>query len=201
MGCCSGFAALFGALMIMFAFFLTSNDVIENMEKEDEDIKEGKEFIFTLLLVFSLMTIGISLLGCCFKCCKNRFFNVLYGSLLLPTWVIIIVIGTLATFASTAATDELEKQCLSFTDITESYTVDGSTEIDISLDIYDSLQINEYMCSASCPCDTTDKSNEWLSNPPIGREDTGTNSLVIGDLSYSTRFTSYKDCIEEKALF
>jgi len=78
------------------------------MEKEDEEIEDARKFIFMVLLIFSLVTIVIASLGFCFKWCKNRCFACLYGTLLFPTWIIVIVVGTLSTLASVASTDAIE---------------------------------------------------------------------------------------------
>ena len=81
------------------------------MEKENPDIKDGKKLIFIVLVIFAATTIFISVLGFCFHCVKNRCFAVIYGLILLPTWIVVIFVGSLAVVVSIAAEDEIKKQC------------------------------------------------------------------------------------------
>ena len=107
----SALAAICGLVMIVFSFMLTNNDVIENMEKENADIGDAKKLIFLVLLIFSLITIVIAALGFMFACCKNRCFAVLYGLLLLPSFIVIVIIGAVSIAASVAASDTIEEEC------------------------------------------------------------------------------------------
>jgi len=200
MCCCSFFAALFGILMIVFAFLLTGNSMLENMEKEDESIEDVRKLIFTILLIFSLVTIVIASLGFCFTWCKHRCFVCMYGIILLPTWIFVLVVGTIATLASVTATENIEEQCLIYADYGTNVELDENTSIKITLDIYVSLGIDEYMCSRSCPCIEVDTKDQWYSDPPVDREDSSANPLVIGLDTYTLPyFSSYQDCIEEKS--
>ena len=112
----SGISALAGIVMIIFAFLFTQSDVIEQMEKENPDIKDGKRLIFIVLVIFAAATILIAALGFCFSCVKNRCFAVIYGLILLPTWIVVIFVGSLAVVVSVAAEDEIKKQCQQITD-------------------------------------------------------------------------------------
>lgn len=108
----SAFAAIAGIIMIAFAFIFTNADVVKEMEKEYEDIEEGRKFVFITLVIFSLSTILVASLGFCTKCCKNFCFNITYGCILLPTWIFVIVIGAVALYVSVAAKDKIEEECV-----------------------------------------------------------------------------------------
>lgn len=139
--------------------------------------------IFTVLLIFSLVTIAIAALGFFFSWCKNRIFVCCYGIILLPTWIFVIVVGAIATLASVAAKDNIESECLKYKDRGLDVTLDSDTpSIKITLDIYDSLGVDKYMCSSECPCNAVATSGEWTSAYPEGRS-VGSFPLVFVPLA------------------
>ena len=153
-------AAIAGIMMIVFSFMLTSNDLIDQMSKEEPDIKDGTDLIFMMLLIFSLVVIGISVLGFFFWCCHNRCFACVYGTILLPVWIIVTIIGGLAVGIANAASDTIEEECLNLSsEISQSFEDSqagaDNTVVTITLDVYDAIYINEYMCSSECPCPAT----------------------------------------------
>lgn len=79
------------------------------MEQENEDIESARKFVFLTLLVFSLVTIGIASCGFLFKWVKNRCFVCTYGIILLPTWIFLVVIGSVSVIASVASTDHISE--------------------------------------------------------------------------------------------
>ena len=113
--CCimimSGLAAICGLIMIAFAFIFTNQDVLKQMEKENSDIEDGRKWVFIGLVVFSLLTILVASLGFCAKCCKSWFFNICFGTILLPVWIVVIVIGAAALFVAIAAEDRIQDEC------------------------------------------------------------------------------------------
>ena len=113
--CCililSALAAICGIIMIAFAFMFTNKDVLKQMEKENSDIEDGRKLVFIGLVIFSLLTMVVASLGFCTKCCKSIIFYVCYGTLLLPVWIIVIVIGAAALFVSIAAEDKVTEEC------------------------------------------------------------------------------------------
>ena len=178
---CSAFAAIFGILMIVFAFMLTNNAILEQMEKENPDIKDSKSLVFIILLIFSLATIAIASLGFLLRCIENRCFTCLYGIILLPTWIVLVVIGFVSLAASTASTDAIQDACVEQSGKT--YSQNGS-QIVISIDIYESLFVNSRMCSDYCPCKPTTYSG-W---------DQNTLTMKAG-----SEIESYMDCIRIQA--
>ena len=113
--CCimvmSALAAICGIVMIAFAFLFTNQDVVKQMEKENTDIEDGRKLVFIGLVIFSLATILFSVLGFCTKCCKSWIFNICFGVILLPIWIIVVVIGAGALFISQAAEDKIQEEC------------------------------------------------------------------------------------------
>lgn len=87
-------------------------------------MEDSRKFIFYSLVIFAVFTILIALCGCCFKCCKNRCFAIMYGTVLLPVWLFVIIVGGLAAGASVASGDTVEEQC---TNIAARLTVDISS--------------------------------------------------------------------------
>lgn len=182
----SALAALCGLMMIIFSFLFIDNSLLENMDKNDLlNIKSQKNFIFFALVIFSLATIAISALGFCFICCKNRVFACIYGTILLPSWIIILVIGFVAVAASIIAADEIDTICYKVREVAE--TSVSNDNISIYLDTYEQIAIGENMCSSNCPCAPSAKSGEW---------DNLTKSIRLdGDLNFSGKYKTYKECI------
>lgn len=157
---CSVVAVIFGVLMIVFAFLLTNNKILDQMQQENADIDSARKAAFTLLLIFSLTTIAIAALGFCFRWVKNRCFACIYGIILLPTWIVLIVVGIITLAASVASSDHIEKQCLIY-ELQSQTQLSSDSNISISLDIYNSLGVNQYMCSEYCPCAPTQAAASW----------------------------------------
>lgn len=86
------------------------------MEKEYEEIEEGRKLVFIGLVVFSLVTILVAALGFCTKCCRSWCFNLTYGIILLPVWIVVIAIGAVSLYVSSAAKEKLEEECIKLVD-------------------------------------------------------------------------------------
>ena len=147
----SGLALVFGICMIAFAAALTNNSVLENMEKESSAIKDARELLFLVLLIFSLMTMFVAGLGLLLRCVKNRCCVVSYACLLFPSFIIVMVFGAICTAVAIAADETIADECV---DLSE-YTSYSSNTLEYSFDVYATLRINEYMCTDYCPCKTT----------------------------------------------
>ena len=102
-----------GILMIVFSFLLTNSDFIKKIgqAKAFEDVEDSRKFIFYSLVIFAVFTICIALCGCCFKWCKNKCFAIIYGTILLPVWLFVVIVGGLAAGASVASGETVEEQC------------------------------------------------------------------------------------------
>ena len=102
-----------GILMIVFSFLLTNSDFIKKIGKAKafEDVEDSRKFIFYSLVIFAVFTVLIALCGCCFKCCKNKCFAIAYGTILLPVWLFVVIVGGLAAGASVASGETVEEQC------------------------------------------------------------------------------------------
>ena len=108
----SGVAALCGVAMIVFSALLTDNPIVRQLEKDKStDIKKGKEMLFLVLLVFSLVTITVSCLGILLRWCEVRACAIFFGIVLLPTWIIVTVFGGAAIFISAGAKEAIEEEC------------------------------------------------------------------------------------------
>ena len=198
--CLSVLAVIASIVMIIFSFMITNSDILDQVGKEDAEIKDAKDRVFIVLLIFALSTLLIGGLGFCFKCIKNRCFAFLYGLILLPTWLAVIIIGGIAVAAATLSKDALVETCERFSnDYTYTYSTSyggQSQQITYSFDIYESIGINKWMCSNECPCQPTAATNyniiDWslYTSSPV-RTDFVTNPTV--------NVSTYKDCIANAA--
>jgi uncharacterized membrane protein YesL len=105
--CLSLCAILASVVMIIFAALITNSDIVQQVGKEDASISDAADRVFVVLLIFALTTMLIGGLGFCFKCIKNRCFAFIYGLILLPTWLAVIIIGFIAVAAATVSKDAL----------------------------------------------------------------------------------------------
>ena len=97
--------------MIYFAFLLTNSDVVNEMAKDQEDIEDGQQFVKYALISFAVVTLLVANLALLIKVCDNQCFLTIYGLILLPTWVFVIVIGGLALHIANIANDKLQDEC------------------------------------------------------------------------------------------
>ena len=109
--CLSICVVIASIVMIIFAALITNSNIIEQVGKEDKSISDAADRVFVVLLIFSLTTMLIGGLGFCFKCIKNRCFAFIYGLILLPTWLAVLIIGFIAVAAATVSKEALETSC------------------------------------------------------------------------------------------
>ena len=161
----------------------TNSSILDKVGAEDKTITEAKDRVFMILVIFSLITILIGALGFLFKCIKNRCFTCTYGIILLPTWIVVIVVGLLALAAATLSEDAINSSCLTYSSQSAQTISSGDQSVVISFDIYDALYVDTYMCSTDCPCKAGSHTTSWAGVNPIPVfTDTGT-------------FTTYKECV------
>ena len=68
----------------------------------------ARNWIFYGLLIFALIAIISAIMGmCACKIDNSKCFNVCYGMILLPTWLIVIIVGGASVYMSTAGKDKL----------------------------------------------------------------------------------------------
>ena len=136
-------AGICGILMIVFSFILTDSEFIKKIgeAKAFEDVEDSRKFILYGLVTFSVFTMLIALCGCCFKCCKNRCFAVIYGVILTPVWLIVVILGGLAAGASIASEDVVEEQCQKIADrLTIGVDADGNFDLSAVGSSVDAIQ-------------------------------------------------------------
>ena len=176
------FAAGIG--MIVFAARLNSSDFmdeIRSVEAVNDDMEGKSNTIFYALLIFAIITIIAAIMGCLACKIKHRCYTMLYGCVLLPTWIVILVVGILAFIAASVGKEVLLQQCSTGirdlnTRISQDFNIQPSSSssdpcdsgynsnIAINLDVYEAIKINDEMCSKNCPCaDIGTKAESWTS--------------------------------------
>jgi len=159
---CSGYSILAGICVAILAVVLTSSDLLKKLEEDKElgDVETARNLIFISLMIFAMTTILVAAVGLFSKCCYNKCFFVLFGTLLLPTMLINFIFGGLcyvfATASDETTTDECKKQLEKFSDSIDSSVTVGNEKIDISLNLYVDSGLEAYMCSTDCPCKNVD---------------------------------------------
>ena len=105
--------AICGIIMITMGVLMYGSDTVKNIALEEETVDDFRKASFIGLVIFALATIGVAVCGLTICCCKieNRCFLMGYGIVLLPMWIILMVIGAVGIYASTAGKDELTDQC------------------------------------------------------------------------------------------
>jgi len=187
--------------MAALSFVLTDSDLLKKLEedKELEDIKTVRNLVFLVLLIFSVLALLVSILGFCSWCCKNKCFYCLWGSMLIPTTLIVFIFGALCYVFATASdetlTDECKKQLDKFADDADQSISAGSEEIDISMNLYVDSGLERYMCTTSCPCKPVDATIQatWTD---INADLPSTGRTGSFPYDFTGTYTSYKECIE-----
>lgn len=153
-------------------------------------MEKGRKLLFMILLVISIIAIVIAALGFCFKCLKNRCFVCTYGLILIPTWLVYMIFGGIGIGLSTVSKDAVESACTDLSDQLDDLSnrlssnigdIQGGSdfaasvlgecgdssigEVKISVEIYDAIKIDNYMCSDVCPCKDVGNKNDWINSP------------------------------------
>jgi len=81
------------------------------MERENDDIKDGRKFIFTGAVIFSFVTLGLGIFGFFHHCIKHKAFPICYGIILFPSFVFLIVIGAVCIAVSDGAIETIDDEC------------------------------------------------------------------------------------------
>ena len=132
-GCLAILVGISGIAMMICAFLLTNSEFMDKIIKAKafEDVEDARNFVFYGLVIFAAVTIAIAFCGCCFKWCRNRCFAIAYGTILLPVWLFVVIVGGIAAGASVASGDTVEDTCK---DIAKklSFNVDSDGDFDLS---------------------------------------------------------------------
>lgn len=196
-----------GILMIWLSFKLNGSDMlkeIENVEdlKNQYDLGAIKKMVFFALLIFSFVVLIASVMGILACKIKNRCYTVCYGLLLLPTWIVVLVMGIVASYAAVKSEDAVQSTCsssLAKIAAAQSKVISGSSipgcdgypsSIEINLDIYEALRIDQNMCSGNCPCVKVSDPNPWVTSASAISQPRPVNSY-----DFTGTITDYKTCI------
>ena len=163
-GCLAILVGISGICMMVFSFLLTNSEFIKKISKAKafEDVDDARKLIFYGLVIFAAVTILIALCGCCFKCCKNRCFAVAYGTILLPVWIFVVIVGGLSAGASVASGDTVEDTCKDLADkLSFNVNDDGGFDLGsigaaadsgtLADDLADTLALQLFIASSNYP--------------------------------------------------
>ena len=161
-----------GIAMIFFAIKLNGSEFMDKISKVEDlnaeiDFENTRKLVFYGLIIFALVAIISACMGMVACRIKNRCYTICYGTILLPTWIIIILVGSVAVYASTEGKDKIMEECYkviqklneaqggssgssssSSGDCNKTY----ETNIQVNLEVYEAMYINDEMCSDNCPC-------------------------------------------------
>lgn len=95
---------IFGILLVLLSLDFESKDGILNADlgSLNPDIKNVREIIFLVIMVFALITIVLGGFGsmCLAPCCNKCGFAVVFGVMLLFMWIVFITVGGVVTTVS-----------------------------------------------------------------------------------------------------
>ena len=172
-----------GIAMIFFAIKLNGSEFMDKISKVEDlnaeiDFENTRKLVFYGLIIFALVAIISACMGMVACRIKNRCYTICYGTILLPTWIIIILVGSVAVYASTEGKDKIMEECYkviqklneaqggsssssssSSGDCNKTY----ETNIQVNLEVYEAMYINDEMCSDNCPCkENITKKKDWF---------------------------------------
>lgn len=221
-------------LMIYFSVKLNNSDLmdalgdIEDVKKFDMD--NIRKLVFYGLLLFAIVVVIAAFMGLCVAWCKNRCLTVCYGCILLPTWIFVIVVGAVAVFFSQAGPEKIKDECLKVMAEVDARMNSGSSsssgsidlggitgdpcdsaynsEVEITLDIYEALKVDDNMCSSNCPCLPT-KATDWtgVAKPAnrcrewnfAGTLESYSECLVTPPATASPQFRAFADKLTDRS--
>lgn len=211
---CGGVTAILcGIIMIVIAIMTTGNETVDKISKDVQDIESGKEIFFVGTIIFGLLAIIASCLAIGMRCCANRkIYRCCTGILLVPVFLLLIVVGGGSLWLSNASEEQIQEQCTKLAaETAQTIAAEAPTgaseagytfgDVEVSLEVYKSIRIDEYMCSVECPCPATTKSGEWSA---LGAEAlAATNRPITQEFIFQTAeglqtYESYKACIESE---
>ena len=76
--------------------------------------------------------------------------------------------------------------------IPQALDIDISQNVTISLQIYDLIGVNDYMCASQCPCEDVPEKNQWLN---MTESELAPYNRTVESFDFSGTFTSYADCL------
>ena len=87
--------------------------VLDEVEDEIEYLSEYniKQYLFVILMALASVILLLGCFGMTFKWMRNLCCTMLYGTVLLPIWVVTLGFGIAAIYISYTAADEFEKTC------------------------------------------------------------------------------------------
>ena len=109
-------ATVAGAAMVYFAVAIHGSrfmNTISDLQNLDEQInlKNIRQLIFTILLIFALVAILAAIMGMVACKIQHRCYTICYGCILLPTWIIVIVVGAIAVYFSVLGKETIKTMC------------------------------------------------------------------------------------------
>ena len=105
MGILSTLGMISSTCIIFFIYYSFNTKTIKNLAEGDNWSEDARSYVLIFFTLFAIFTMLISAMGFFLCRCTNRWFVCSYSFLLLPTWILVSVIGLLAIFASTAGKD------------------------------------------------------------------------------------------------
>ena len=159
-----------GIAMIYFAIKLNGSEFMDKISEVEDlnaeiDFENTRKLIFYGLVIFALVAIIAACMGMVACKIKNRCYTICYGTILLPTWIIIILVGSVAVYASTEGKDKIMEECYKVIQklneaqggsVTSAASGDCNktydSNIKVNLEVYEAMYINDEMCSVNCPC-------------------------------------------------
>jgi len=98
-----------------------------------------------------------------FKWMRNRCCTVIFGTLLLPFWIIALAVGLSAMGVAHTSADEFLKECDKLKSQQSAIAELDYTKLEKNFNLFHEVQINENMCSRNCPCNDAATKDQWTS--------------------------------------
>ena len=125
---------------------------------------------------------------------------VIYGTCLLPLWIIVLSFGGGAVLISYTAADAFEQECDDLVIMRKNTAeTDVSSDITINLNIFRDVYTDKWMCSRNCPCEDIETKAIWelLSSEELLETYGRTIDFQFGPLfGEELTFKTYEECID-----
>ena len=106
-----------GVAMIFFAIKLNNSEFMDKISQVEDlkaqiDFENTRKMVFYGLIIFAFVAIFAACMGMVACKIKNRCYTICYGVILMPTWIVVLLVGCVAVYASTEGKDRIMEECV-----------------------------------------------------------------------------------------
>ena len=112
----SALGIIAGIVMIYFSVKINNSEILDELQNVEEikknfDMESIRKYVFLGLLLFALVVLVASVMGILACKINHRCYTMCFGIILLPTWIVIFIVGAVASIAANTGPEVFTEQC------------------------------------------------------------------------------------------